>query len=405
MSKYQDNDVVIVSSARTPIGRARKGSLIDVRPEDLLLTATRGAIERAGNITTADFEDFHVGCAEPDGESGDNIARRVAVMLGDDSLPGTTITRFCASSIQATRMAFHALRAGEGDAYLIGGVEQVSRSIPNTAEKHPAFASAPVNVDEQLAGDTWIDPRDRNELPDYYLAMGHTAEFVARATGTTRADQDEWALNSQSRAAAAIESGYFRDEIVPVIRADGSVVDADDSPRPGTTSEALAGLSPVFIPHGTVTAGNACPLNDGASALVVTSGAFARERGLTPLARIRSTAVSGLSPEIMGLGPVDSSRIALERAGITAGDLGAVELNEAFAAQVVPTVRQLDLDPEIVNPHGGAIALGHPFGATGARLLGTLAHELEVLDRELGLATLCVGGGQGMAVVIERIDH
>ncbi|QUY61943.1 acetyl-CoA C-acyltransferase [Gulosibacter molinativorax] len=405
MSDFQDNDVVIVSSARTPIGRARKGSLIDVRPEDLLVTAARGAIERAGNVTTADFDDFHVGCAEPDGESGDNIARRVAILLGDDTLPGTTITRFCASSIQATRMAFHAIRAGEGNAYLIGGVEQVSRSTPNQATKHPTFADAPARVETQLGGDTWVDPRESGLLPDYYIAMGHTAEFVARKTGTSRADQDAWALQSQTRAGAAITSGYFAEEIVSVTLADGTVVETDDSPRPGTTAEALAGLAPVFIPNGTVTAGNACPLNDGASALVVTSGAFARERGLTPLAKIRSTAVSALSPEIMGLGPVASSKIALERAGISASDLGAVELNEAFAAQVVPSIRELGLDPAIVNPHGGAIALGHPFGATGARMLGTLAHELTLLDRELGLATLCVGGGQGMAVVLERVGN
>lgn len=403
MSDYQDNDVVLVGSARTPIGRARKGSLVSVRPEDLLLTAARGAIERAGNISTSDFEDFHVGSAEPRDEAGGNIARRVAVLLGDDQLPGTTVNRFCASSIQAARMAFHAIRAGEGSAYLIGGVEQVSRMTPDAAAPHPLLADASERVKAQLETDTWTDPRKSGHLPDYYIAMGHTAEFAARITGTTRQDQDAWALQSQQRAAAAVESGFFADEIVPVTLADGTVVSADDSPRPGTTAEALASLAPAFIPNGTVTAGNACPLNDGASALVLTSGAFARERGLRPIARIRSTAVSALSPEIMGLGPIESSRIALERAGITAQDLDAVELNEAFAAQVVPTVRELGLDPEIVNPNGGAIALGHPFGATGARMLGTLAHQLERTDRSLGLATLCVGGGQGMAVVLERL--
>lgn len=374
-----------------------------MRPEDLLITAAQAAIYRAGNVTTADFEDFIVGCAEPRDETGDNIARRVGVMLGDDQLPGTTVNRFCASSIQATRMAFHAIRAGEGQAYLVGGVESVSHLTAPSTEPHPAFAEAPARVAKQLETDTWTDPRELDAVPDVYVAMGHTAELAARITGTTRADQDAWALQSQQRAATAVNSGFFAEEIAPVTLADGTVISDDDSPRPGTTAEALAELDPVFIPSGTVTAGNACPLNDGASALIVTSGAFARERGLTPVARIRSTAVSALSPEIMGLGPIESSRMALERAGITVADLDAVELNEAFAAQVVPTVRELGLDPTIVNPNGGAIALGHPYGATGARMLATLAHQLERSGGSFGLATLCVGGGQGMAVVLERL--
>ena len=404
MSDYLDDDVVLVSYARTPIGRAFKGTLASARPEDLLVTALQEALYRSGGVTTSDVEDLLVGCAFPHGPQGSNIARRAAVMLGDDALPGATVNRFCASSVQTTRMAFHAIRAGEGDAYLIGGVEHLSSLTKDGATPHRDFLAPAERVQAQLAGDGWIDPREDGELPDYHIAMGHTAEFVARATGTDRAAQDAWAAQSQQRAAAAQEAGFFAEEIAPVTLAEGTVVDTDDSPRPSTTAEGLAGLKPAFIPEGAVTAGNACPLNDGASALVVTSGAFAKRKGLSPLARIRSTAVTGLSPEIMGLGPVESSRRALDRAGVAVADLDAVELNEAFAAQVVPTVDKLGLDPAVVNPSGGAIALGHPFGSTGARLIGTLAHQLQRSDGQLGLATLCVGGGQGMALVLERLS-
>jgi len=404
MAEYADHDALIVSYARTPIGRAFKGSLVGVRPDDLAVTAARAALDRAGALPTDAVEDLTLGCAEPYGEQGYNIARRVAVLLGHDGLPGATVNRFCASSIQAARMAFHAIRAGEGQAYLVGGVESVSRTSSDGLFRHPAFTDAADRATGVVqSGADWADPRAAGELPDYYIGMGHTAELVARHTGTSRAEQDEWALTSQRRAAAAAESGYLAEEIVPVTLPDGGVLDRDESVRPTTTADGLAGLKPVFNESGTVTAGNACPLNDGASALVVASGAAAREYGLRPLARVVSTAVSALSPEVMGLGPVDSSRTALERAGLTIADIDVVEMNEAFAAQVVPSMRALGIDPERLNPFGGAIALGHPYGATGARLLGTLARGLAVRDGRYGLATLCVGGGQGMAVVLERI--
>lgn len=404
MTVFHDNDAVIVAYARTPIGRAFKGNLAAIRAEDLLHHAAAGALERASGVELDDLEDFIVGCAEPHREQGGNIARRVAVLLGSDTLPGTTVNRFCASSVQATRMAFHAIRAGEGDAYLVGGVEQISRSQPDAADPHPAFIESGVRATEQLARDVWTDPRIDGLLPDYYLGMGATAEFVARSTGTTREDQDAWALSSQQRAHRAAEAGFFAGEILPLANPDGAIISVDDSPRSGTTAEGLAALAPVFSASGTVTAGNACPLNDGASALVVTSGRFARERGVHPLARVLSSAVSALSPEIMGLGPIDASRIALDRAGLTTSALDLIELNEAFAAQVVPTIRTLGLDPEKVNVHGGAIALGHPYGATGARLIGTLARGLAETDGTTGLATLCIGGGQGMALVLERLS-
>lgn len=406
MTDFAQDDAVIVAYARTPIGRARKGSLVDVRPEDLALTATEAALAQVPGLPIGEVEDLMLGCAENYGEQGFNLARRIAVLLGEDHLPGTTVNRFCASSLQATRMAFHAIRAGEGAAYLVVGVESVTRVQQAQDEwEAPQFALSHDEVRRQLVETLeWSDPRERGLLPDYYMGMGITAEFVARHTGTTREDQDAWALLSQQRAGAAQDSGFFTGEIAPVTSPDGSVVDRDDSPRPGTTAEALAGLSPVFHPEGTVTAGNACPMNDGASALLVVSGEAARHHGLTPLARIVATGVSGLSPEIMGLGPVEASRMALGRAGLTAADLDLVELNEAFAAQVVPSARQLGIDPEILNVHGGAIALGHPYGATGARLIGTLARGLAERDGRFGLATLCVGGGQGMALVLERVS-
>jgi acetyl-CoA C-acetyltransferase len=330
----------------------------------------------------------------------------VAIRLGHDTLPGATVNRFCASSLQATRMAFHALRAGEGEAYLVGGVECVSRYQQHEPANDPAYAAAGARTREiaesgQIA--EWLDPRDRDEQPDIYIPMGLTAENVAALTGTTREEQDAFAARSQQRASAAVASGFFADEIVPVTLPDGTVVTDDDGPRPGTTVETLAGLNPVFIEQGTVTAGNACPLNDGASAAVIMTGRKARELGIEPLARIISTGVSGLSPEIMGLGPVESSRLALERAGLTPDDLDIVEINEAFAAQVIPSAKQIGVDLEKVNPYGGAIALGHPFGSTGVRMLTTLMHGLREQGGRYGLATLCVGGGQGMAVVVENL--
>ena len=399
------NDAVIVSYRRTPIGRARKGSLAGMRPEDLAVAAIRGALSDLGHIDSVGLSDAYVGCAVPQGAQGDNIGRRAMVLAGMDNVPAVTVNRFCASSLQATAMAAQAVKAGDGEAFLVAGVESTSSTPPVVESPHPAFADAARRADEIFeSSQPWEDPRNHGQLPDVYVSMGKTAEFVARQTGTTRRDQDEWALESQLRAERAIESGYFAREIVPVTTAAGTVVHADDGPRPGATLEALSGLKPVFHESGTVTAGNASPLNDGASALVVMSAQRAGELGLKPLARILGSAASGLSPEIMGLGPVDSSRRLLERLRLTIGDIDIIELNEAFAAQVVPVVRKLGADPERVNPFGGAIALGHPFGATGARLVGTLINGLQSTDGSLGLATLCVGGGQGMAMVVERLS-
>ncbi|MDQ0104792.1 acetyl-CoA C-acetyltransferase [Paenarthrobacter nicotinovorans] len=401
----EPRDAVVVAYRRTPIGRARKGSLAAERPEDLALAAVQGVLAAVPQLHAVEFEDAYVGCAVPQGAQGDNIGRRVMVLAGMDTVPAVTVNRFCASSLQATAMAAHAVRAGDGDAFLVAGVESTSSTPPVTEDPHPAFADAALRADATFeAGQPWSDPRNRRELPDVYLAMGKTAEFVARETGTTRRDQDEWALESQRRAVRAVHSGYFASEIVPVRTAAGRVVGTDDGPRPGTTLDALSGLTPAFHERGTVTAGNASPLNDGASALVVMSARRAGELGLQPLARILGSAASGLSPEIMGLGPVDASRHVLDRLGLSIGDVDIVELNEAFAAQVVPVVRKLGADPARVNPFGGAIALGHPFGATGVRLVGTLINGLRATDGSLGLATLCVGGGQGMAMVVERLS-
>lgn len=403
MNRFSDDDVVIASAVRTPIGRARKGSLTSIRPDELAEQACAAAISHVPGLDIADIEDLYLGCAMPEDEHGDNLARRVAVRLGHDSLPGATVNRFCASSLQATRMAFHALKSGEGEAYLVGGVEAVSRYRQRDTAHDPLFADAAARTQAITEVTDWVDPRLQDELPDVYIPMGLTAEHVAAFTQTSREAQDAFALRSQQRASAAVASGFFADEIVPVRLPDGTIVSQDDGPRPGTTIEALASLSPVFLEHGTVTAGNACPLNDGASAAVMMTGRKARELGIDPLARILSTGVSGLSPEIMGLGPVKSSQLALKRAGLTAADIDIVEINEAFAAQVIPSAAQIGVDLEKVNPYGGAIALGHPFGSTGVRMLTTLMHGLRVQGGRYGLATLCVGGGQGMAVVVENL--
>ena len=401
----EPRDAVVVAYRRTPIGRARKGSLAAERPEDLALAAIRGALAAVPQLDAAEFEDAYVGCAVPQGAQGDNIGRRIMVLAGMDNVPAVTVNRFCASSLQAAAMAAQAVRAGDGDAFLVAGVESTSSVPPVTENPHPAFADAARRADAIFeAGQPWVDPRDGGGLPDVYVSMGKTAEFVARQSGTSRRDQDEWALESQRRAERAVQSGYFASEIVSVVTATGRIVGADDGPRPGTTLEALSGLKPVFHESGTVTAGNASPLNDGASALVVMSARRAGELGLRPLARILGSAASGLSPEIMGLGPVDASHRLLDRLGLSINDIDIVELNEAFAAQVVPVVRKLGADPDRVNPFGGAIALGHPFGATGARLVGTLINGLQTKDQTLGLATLCVGGGQGMAMIVERLS-
>jgi acetyl-CoA C-acetyltransferase len=406
------SDVVIVAATRSPIGRAFKGQLADVRPDDLAATIVRAALDQVPELDPEAIDDLYLGCGEPYDEQGANLARRVAVHLGLDGLPGATVTRFCASSLQSTRMAFHAIRAGEGDAFVSAGVECVSRAAdPGIAGigpeplMHPAYGDAQART-LRLAGGTgrWADPRSEGSLPDIYITMGQTAENVAEVRCVSREDQDMFAARSQRLATAAIESGFFADEITPIALADGTLVSADESPRPGTTLERLSQLNPVFRDAGTVTAGNCCPLNDGAAALVIMSDTRAQELGITPLARIVSTGVSALSPEIMGLGPVEASRQALARAGMTMDDVDLVEINEAFAAQVLPCADDLGVDEAKLNVFGGGIALGHPYGMTGARIATTLVHGLRTHDREIGLETMCAAGGQGMAMVLQRLS-
>jgi acetyl-CoA C-acetyltransferase len=410
------SEAVIVSTARSPIGRAFKGSLMDERPDDLAAAMVRAALTKLPAFdptgdTGPGLDDLYLGCAEPSGEAGSNMARVVTILTGLDNVPAATVNRFCASSLQTLRMAFHAIRAGEGQAFVAAGVEAVSRyqdwagAGETGAQNHnPLFEPARQRTAARAESNTpWTDPRLGDRMPDIYIAMGQTAENVATSYGISRADQDEWAVLSQNRAEAAIASGFYAREITSYERRDGTVVDRDDSPRPGVTLDAVSALQPVFRREGTVTAGNACPLNDGAAALVVMSYDLARDLGLEPLAKIVSTAATALSPELMGMGPVEASRQALARARLDMHDIDLVELNEAFAVQVVASARELKIDPAKLNVHGGAIALGHPFGMTGARMTTTLLNGLRETDGTLGLATLCVGGGQGMAVVLERI--
>jgi acetyl-CoA C-acetyltransferase len=403
-------EAVIVAAKRSPIGRAHKGSLAEVRSDDLVAMVIRQVLDELPQLDPRAIDDLLLGCGLPGGEQGMNMARVVATLLDLDSVPGATVTRYCASSLQTTRMAFHAIKAGEGDIFISAGVESISRSaignsdrIPGIDVRNPVFLEAMARTEDQRDGRAWADPRSFDELPDVYISMGQTAENLAQITGVSRAEQDEYAQLSQNRAERATESGFWRQEIVPVTLADGSVVERDDSPRPGVTAERLAQLEPVFRPDGTVTAGNCCPLNDGAAALVVMSDRAAAELGITPLARIVSTAVTGISPEIMGLGPVEASRRALAIAGMTVADMDLVEMNEAFAAQVIPSARQLGIEWDRLNVNGGAIAVGHPYGMTGARITATLLNSLQSRDAQFGLETMCVGGGQGMAMVIERL--
>ncbi len=404
-------EAVIVSATRSPIGRAFKGSLKDVRPDDLATTIVRALLDKTPQLDPRDIEDLMLGCGLPGGEQGYNMGRIVAVQLGYDFLPGTTVTRYCSSSLQTTRMAAHAIKAGEGDVYISAGVETVSRFIKGNSDmipdtKNPMFADAEARTAATAAqeGADWHDPREDGLLPDAYISMGETAENLARLKGITRQEQDEFAVSSQNRAEKAIADGFFAREITPITTPDGTVVSTDDGPRAGTTLEGISGLKPVFRPDGTVTAGNACPLNDGASAVLVMSDTKAAELGLTPLARIVSTAVTGLSPEIMGYGPYEAVKLALKRAGKEVSDIDVFEINEAFAAQVVPSARDLGIDFDKLNPFGGAIALGHPFGSTGARITGTLINGLQTLDKQWGVESMCVGGGMGMAMVIERLS-
>jgi acetyl-CoA C-acetyltransferase len=411
-------EAVIVATARSPIGRAAKGSLRDLRPDDLATTIIDAALAKVPQLDRTLIEDLYLGCGLPGGEQGFNMARVVATKLGLDGLPGATVTRYCSSSLQTTRMAFHAIKAGEGDIFLSAGVETVSRYARGSSDTLPPEAAAIVggwenpDFDEARArtatfaegGKTWHDPREDGALPDVYMTMGQTAENLAQIKGISRAEMDEFGVRSQNLAEKAIADGFWEREITPVRLPDGTVVSTDDGPRPGVTLEAVAQLKPVFRPDGTVTAGNCCPLNDGAAAVVVMSDTKARELGLTPLARIISTGVTALSPEIMGLGPVEASRQALKRAGMTIGDIDLVEINEAFAAQVIPSYQDLGIPIEKLNVNGGAIAIGHPFGMTGARLTGTLLNSLDWHDKTIGLETMCVGGGQGMALILERLS-
>ena len=412
-------EAVIVATARSHIGRAHKGSLTTLRPDDLTATIVDAALSKVPELDRTLIEDLYLGCGLPGGEQGFNMARVVATRLGLDGLPGATITRYCSSSLQTTRMAFHAIKAGEGDIFVSAGVETVSRfargssdGLPSPAQElvgggwqNPFFAEAMARTGVSAQGGTeWHDPREDGTAPDIYIAMGQTAENLAQVKNVTRADMDEFGVRSQNLAEKAIADGFWEREITPVTLPDGKVVSTDDGPRPGVTVEAVSQLKPVFRPDGRVTAGNCCPLNDGAAAVVIMSDTKARELGITPLARIVSTGVTALSPEIMGLGPVDASNQALRRAGLTIDDIDLVEINEAFAAQVIPSYRDLHIPIEKLNVNGGAIAVGHPFGMTGARITGTLLNSLDWHDKSIGLETMCVGGGQGMAMILERLS-
>ncbi|MEP7179262.1 MAG: acetyl-CoA C-acetyltransferase [Pseudonocardiales bacterium] len=404
-------EAVIVSAVRSPIGRAVKGSLASIRPDDLAAQMVRAALDKVPSLDPHDIDDLMMGCGQPAGEGGFNIARVTAVALGYDFLPGTTVNRYCSSSLQTTRMALHAIRAGEGDVFISAGVEVVSSFARGSADgwpntHNPTYSDAEARTAKaaESGADEWHDPREDGLLPDMYIAMGQTAENLALLKNVSREDMDHFGVRSQNLAEQAIESGFWARDITPVTLPDGSVVALDDGPRAGVTYEAVAGLKPVFRPDGRVTAGNCCPLNDGAAALVIMSDTKAAELGLTPLARIVATGVTGLSPEIMGLGPVGATQRALANANMSIGDMDLVEINEAFAAQVLPSQRDLGIDMDKLNVNGGAIAVGHPFGMTGARITTTLINSLQTRDLQFGLETMCVGGGQGMAMVLERLS-
>jgi acetyl-CoA C-acetyltransferase len=402
-------EAVIVSAARSPIGRAVKGSLADIRPDDLAAEIIRAAVGKIPELDPSDIDDLILGCGLPGGESGHNMGRVVAVLNGWDSVPGVTVARYCASSVQTTRMAFHAIRAGEGDVFISAGVETISRFSKGTSDHipgtlNPLFDSARARTAQTAETNaSWHDPRDDGVLPDIYTAMGQTAENLAGRRGLSRRELDEFAVRSQNLAEKAIADGFWAREITPITTPNGIVVTADDGPRAGVTYDALAALSPVFRSGGVVTAGNCCALNDGAAAVVIMSDTKAAELGLNPLARIVATGVSGLSPEIMGLGPVEATRRALANAHMTIDDIDLVEINEAFAAQVVPSYQDLGIDIDRLNVNGGAIAVGHPYGMTGARLQNTMLNSLDWHDKTTGLITMCVGGGQGMALILERL--
>ena len=396
---------VIVATSRTPIGRASKGSLVDARPDDMSAFIVKDVLGKVDGLDPAEVEDIIWGIGQPGGEGGFNIGRIIAVM-NEMEVPGVTVNRYCSSSLQTIRMAAHAIKAGEGDCFVAGGVETVSRYMNGAADTGPhneLFADAEQRSAERTSGESgnWEAP---NGLPDVYIAMGQTAENVAEHLGISRERQDEFGVRSQNLAEAAMKRGFFEQEITPYTLPDGSVVSKDDGIREGTTLEGVSQLNPVFRPGGTITAGNACPLNDGAAAVVVMSDTRAKELGLQPLARIVASGVSALNPEIMGLGPIDACRQVLDRAGMQMSDIDLVEINEAFAVQVLGSADALGIDiDEQLNINGGAIALGHPFGMTGSRIMTTLINSLHDADKQFGLETMCVGGGQGMAMLIERL--
>ena len=396
---------VIVATSRTPIGRASKGSLVDARPDDMSAFIVKDVLSKVDGLDPAEVEDIIWGIGQPGGEGGFNIGRIIAVM-NEMEVPGVTVNRYCSSSLQTIRMAAHAIKAGEGDCFVAGGVETVSRYMNGAADTGPhneLFTDAEQRSAERTSGESgnWEAP---NGLPDVYIAMGQTAENVAEHLGISRERQDEFGVRSQNLAEAAMKRGFFEQEITPYTLPDGSVVSKDDGIREGTTLEGVSQLSPVFRPGGTITAGNACPLNDGAAAVVVMSDTRAKELGLQPLARIVASGVSALNPEIMGLGPIDACRQVLDRAGMQMSDIDLVEINEAFAVQVLGSADALGIDiDEQLNINGGAIALGHPFGMTGSRIMTTLINSLHDADKQFGLETMCVGGGQGMAMLIERL--
>jgi acetyl-CoA C-acetyltransferase len=385
-------EAVIVATTRSPIGRAYKGSLIDVRADDLAGFAIDALMSKVPEVDRASVADVMVGCALTHHEQGFNVARPASLLGGmPESVPATTVNRFCASSLQTIRMAFHAIERGEGDTYVAGGVDSVTRTYGkgfDSDDLNPRFTDA--------SRDDFIDL--------VYIPMGNTAENVAERYGITRERMDEFAKRSQDRAVEAQKNGFFDREITPIEVPDGRTIAADDGPRPNTTIEKLAELPPVFKPDGAVTAGNSCPLNDGSAAVLVMSADRASELGLQPMARIVASSVVGLEPEFMGMGPVAAVKAVLAQAGMELGDIDVIEMNEAFAAQVLASADQLGIDMDRLNPHGGAIALGHPFGMTGARIMGTLLNDLETLDRTIGLETMCVGGGQGMAMIVERLN-
>lgn len=399
-------EAVIVATARSPIGRANKGSLVSLRPDDMSAQILKALMEKAPQVKASDVNDVMWGIGQPAGEGGFNIARVISSLAGYDDVPGVTVNRYCSSSLQTIRMAFHAIKAGEGDVFIAGGCEAVSRYASGASDMapNPIFKGPGERTKLRSGGGQgpWTPPEG---MPDMYIAMGQTAENVVELEGISREEQDRFGVRSQNLAVAHVENGFFEREITPLTLADGTVVSKDDGPRPGTTYEGVSQLKPVFRPDGTVTAGNACPLNDGAAAVLVMSDTKAKELGLTPLARIVSSGVSGLNPEIMGLGPIEAIRKALALAGKTIDEIDLVEINEAFAVQVIGSAKHLgiDLDKQM-NVHGGAIALGHPFGMTGARIMTTLINGLQWEDKTWGVESMCVGGGQGMAMVIERLS-